>query len=73
VGGIPDFLKDGETGFVCEPNNPESIKRAVERIMVFSDEEKARVHENGLKIIRERFNWEYVVGRMKVIFEELVS
>jgi glycosyltransferase involved in cell wall biosynthesis len=32
VGGIPDFLIDGETGVFCQVRDPESIARAVLRI-----------------------------------------
>jgi len=71
VGGIPDFLKDSETGFICEVQNPESIAKTVERILDLSDEEKKRIHEEGMKIIRERYNWDYIVGRMKYIFDIL--
>jgi len=71
VGGIPDFLHDGKTGFICKVENPESIAKTVERILALSEEEKAKVHEEGMKIIEEKYNWDYIVGRMKYIFEVL--
>jgi glycosyltransferase involved in cell wall biosynthesis len=33
VGGIPDFLRDGETGLFCEVNNPKSIAQKVEKLI----------------------------------------
>lgn len=64
VGGIPDFLRDGETGVFCEPQNPESIARAVERLM--SDESlRKMVVENASKMVREKYDWSFVVGEMR--------
>jgi glycosyltransferase involved in cell wall biosynthesis len=33
VGGIPDVITDGETGFILEDNSPEGIAEGVSRIM----------------------------------------
>jgi glycosyltransferase involved in cell wall biosynthesis len=73
VGGIPDFLKDGENGFVCEPKNPRSIKNTVERIVKLTSHEKEIIHKNGLKIIQERFNWVSISNKMKVLLNILIS
>ena len=64
VGGIPDFLKDGETGLFCEPKNPESIAKAVTKLM---DDPAlvARLKENALKMIKERYDWDLIASEMK--------
>ena len=33
VGGIPDFLKDGETGLFCKVGDPEDIAEKINRIL----------------------------------------
>ncbi|MFH0857587.1 MAG: glycosyltransferase family 4 protein, partial [Candidatus Magasanikbacteria bacterium] len=58
VGGIPDFLEDGKTGFLCEVQNPESIANTVERIRELSDERKKEIHANAMKVIEGKYNWE---------------
>ena len=64
VGGIPDFLKDGETGLFCEVRNPENIARQVTRLL--GDEElRKRIIENGIKLVKERYDWDIVVSEMK--------
>lgn len=73
VGGIPDFLTDGVTGFFCKPHNSESIAQAVERILKLTPEERKQIHANGMKIIFERYNWEYISGRMRGVFGELMK
>lgn len=64
VGGIVDFLRDGETGLFVEVNNSESIARQVKRLM---DDEtlRQRLIENGHKLAKERYDWDLIAGEMK--------
>ena len=73
VGGISDFLQDGATGLVCEPKNPESIARAIIRAGEMSADVKKSLHQNAMKIINERYNWEYISGRMDKMFKGLIG
>lgn len=73
VGGIPDFLTEGVTGFLCEPKNPQSIASTIERVIKLTSAEKETIHNNAMKIIYEKYNWEYIRTRMKYIFEELMK
>ena len=49
VGGIPDFLKDGETGWFCEPRNPKSI---VEKIKYILDEKNNIRHAHFRQVFK---------------------
>lgn len=71
VGGIPDFLKDGETGLVCEPKNSASIAQAILRASQLTLEERIHLHQNAMKLINEKYNWEYIAPRLRHIFKEL--
>ncbi|OHA39436.1 MAG: hypothetical protein A3G52_01055 [Candidatus Taylorbacteria bacterium RIFCSPLOWO2_12_FULL_43_20] len=56
VGGIPDFLHDGETGIFCEVKNPRSVAEKVN--MIITDPElRARLIRNGEKLARDKYNW----------------
>lgn len=64
VGGIPDFLKDSETGVFCEPNNPQSIATAVTKLI--NDQALAvKVKENALKMVKEHYGWDLIAKEMK--------
>lgn len=64
VGGILDFLKDGETGLFCEVNNPESIAKLVSRLI--NDEAlRERLIENGKKLVKERYDWDFIAKEIK--------
>lgn len=62
VGGIPDFLKDGETGYAVEVNNPKSIADAVLRAMNNADERRAIAH--NAKELSKRYDWDMLARRM---------
>ncbi len=67
VGGIPDFLVDGETGLFCEVNNPHSIAQKVEKL-IKDKESQEYIVKNAKKMVEEKYSWGRVVGEMKEIF-----
>jgi glycosyltransferase involved in cell wall biosynthesis len=69
VGGIPDFLHEGETGLFCEVNNPESIaKRVMEYINNPSRTDK--IVENAKKMVEEKYNWGNIAKKMEEVFKK---
>src|SRR3989344_2821524 len=54
VGGIPDFLKDGETGLFCKVGDPEDIAEKINRILS-DDELRNRLMLNGRKLMEEKY------------------
>lgn len=63
VGGIPDFLTDGETGLFCQAVNAEDIARQIER--VFTDSvlrDKLCVKASAL--IARDYSWDNIASRM---------
>ena len=71
VGGIPDFLKEGMTGFFCEPSNPESISKAVYRALRLSDAEREALRIRAQTCVLERYTWKKVSVQMKQVFDRL--
>ena len=73
VGGIPDFLKDGATGWFCTVNNPKSI---AEKITYILDEnnrsEIQRVRLAAQEFVSARFLWDNIAQQMRRIFDQLV-
>ena len=67
VGGIPDFLTDGETGLFCETSSPSSIALAIEKY--HKDKELyQKIKSNGQKLVQENYNWDAIALKMKKIF-----
>lgn len=72
VGGIPDFLRDGETGLLCRPHDPESVASAVHRSL--ADLSLAeRLSRNGRELVQQDYDWDKVAARIGDLYEELLA
>ena len=59
VGGIPELMKDEETGFLIEKNNPEELLDKLS--LLFSNLEKAKeMGKNGKEFVKNNFNWDKI-------------
>lgn len=64
VGGITDFLVDGETGLLCEVNNPQSIAQKVEKL-IKDRESREYIIRNAREMVEKRYGWEGIAERMR--------
>jgi glycosyltransferase involved in cell wall biosynthesis len=69
VGGTPDVVREGETGFILENSSPECIARNVIRVLNHPDLD--RIRENAHAQIDQIFSYRAAVERYKNIFESL--
>lgn len=69
VGGIPDLIKDGETGFIMENNSPECIARNVIRALNHSNLEL--ITSNARALIERNYTYEKAVERYRNILSTL--
>lgn len=70
VGGIPDFLVDGETGLFCEAKNPKDIARAIKTIF---DEPflTEKIIANANILVKEKYDWAYIAKNMDICLQSL--
>lgn len=54
VGGLPDVVREGETGFMVEPDDPQALGDAIAEFFKAGD--PSRFHEN-IKQTREHYSW----------------
>jgi glycosyltransferase involved in cell wall biosynthesis len=72
IGGIPDLVMDGETGFLVEPGNSDQI--AEEVIKLLSDRELAIIMGNKAKeYCFINYNKEYHYKKLKIIYENVIQ
>lgn len=64
IGGIPNIVKDGKTGFLVRPRAPKEIAEKVNKIL---NNEKLRqaMRERCFKLIKEKFTWEKAAKSIK--------
>lgn len=66
VGGIPDFLTEGQTGWFCAPNNPLSIADKI--IYIFNKNNSATVElvkAKARQLVVSKFNWDIIAAKMQ--------
>lgn len=69
VGAIPDFIKDGETGFIMEDNSPECIASNILRAVNHPNLEQ--IANNGRAMVEEGFTFEKAVEGYRKILTNL--
>ena len=72
VGGIPEFLKDGQTGLFCRVDDPQDLAEKIK--LVFDNPDlSGRLIENGRKLVEERYSWDTVSERLDSVFRKLTT
>ncbi|PJE73092.1 MAG: hypothetical protein COV00_02000 [Candidatus Tagabacteria bacterium CG10_big_fil_rev_8_21_14_0_10_40_13] len=64
VGGIVDFIKNGETGLFCDVKSPKSIADKV-MILVQNKSLSDRMVVSAKKMVVEKYDWNLVAQKMK--------
>lgn len=71
VGGIPDFLKDGETGLFCGIHDPRGIAEKVE-LLIKDTLLREKIINNANKMVSEKYDWNFIAKNMKEkVFDKL--
>jgi phosphatidylinositol alpha-1,6-mannosyltransferase len=71
-GGVPDAVRDGETGFLVPPEDPAAFAEAIGRVLA----DRAlgeRLGGNGRRTVETYFNWDRVVRELREIESQTVS
>jgi glycosyltransferase involved in cell wall biosynthesis len=72
VGGIPEIIKDGKTGFLFSPGNSQELAEAIVRLLnnpVFGEDLGA----NGRRLVEAQFSFEAVGSRCLEIYKKVLS
>jgi D-inositol-3-phosphate glycosyltransferase len=64
VGGLGEFVPDGEVGFVVKPDS----KLVADAILSFYINHKEAEFISNIKNIKEKYSWKYFLGNLKSLF-----
>jgi glycosyltransferase involved in cell wall biosynthesis len=70
VGGIPEIIDDGVTGFLVEPGNVEELRQRIEELLA-NRRLAVRLGEAGRENVLARFTWNHCATRSLAAYEEL--
>ncbi len=73
AGGIPDFLTDGETGFVVEAENPQSIADTILKIEALGNDSKETILKRAKALVLAKYNWDVVTKDMQDLFNDVIK
>lgn len=72
VGGIPDSVRDGETGTLVAPGDPEDLARGILQ-MLRDPQEAERLARNGRRLMLERFTLTRTVSDLNQLYQDLFA
>ena len=72
VGGIPEVVRDGETGWLVPPRQPAALAEAVLQVLRDPDG-AARIATRGRDFVASRFAASHIASRMAEVYREVVS
>src|SRR3989344_1232997 len=72
VGGIPDFLTEGETGLFCKVSDPEDIAEKINRILI-DDDLRNKLILNGRKLVEEKYSWDKIARKFRELYLEVMN
>ena len=72
VGGMTELVRDGESGLVVPPSNPEALLSTLHRIES-DDENRKRIGQAAQQRIREHFSVAQATDSLEGFFEEVIE
>jgi glycogen synthase len=70
VGGIPDKVVEGATGFLVQPGQPEQLASKIAWVATHPDEREA-MGRAGAQLAAEKFGWERIASQTLELFSRL--
>ena len=71
VSGVPDIVREGETGFLMETVEAEAVAERISDIL--NREDLPRISEAGRTLVEDEYSFEAAVERYDLIFADLCS
>jgi glycosyltransferase involved in cell wall biosynthesis len=72
VGGIPEIVRDGETGLLVPPDDPEALARAITR-MLDDPSLAARFGQGGRRLVEGEFSLASFAARSRALYRSLLA
>jgi len=72
VGGIPELIKNNETGLLVPPNEPQKLAESVNKLL--ENKQKAnQLANSGHKFIKNNMTWDVVLPKYIEFYENLLN
>jgi len=72
VGGIPEVVQDGETGYLAEPRNPRDLAQKI-GLLLKDENLRKKMGEKARERVLKFFTWEKVGDRLMPVYERVLK
>ena len=72
VGGIPELIKDNETGMVGPSENPDKLADAVNELL-FDKQKAKRLANSGNNFVKSHMTWDIILPKYIQFYEDLLA
>jgi glycosyltransferase involved in cell wall biosynthesis len=72
AGGIPEVIKDGETGRLVEAANPQALAKGIIAMLGHKDQAQAMA-QRGQTVVKEQFSIEAMVENNLAVYRQLLA
>jgi glycosyltransferase involved in cell wall biosynthesis len=73
IGGIPELIDEGVSGFLGEPASVDSLRATLERVLTLPDEDYRAMCCKGKAFAREHFNQDAYYHRLTSIYKDIIN
>ena len=60
VGGIPELVRDGITGYLCKLKDPKDLAKKIDKLL---ESDYKKMGKNAQKIAKEEFDWDVIAKK----------
>ena len=72
VGGIPDIVKNYQTGVLVPEKSIEELRKAIIELLG-NENLRKELGESGYRFIKEKFSWERITTQLKNLYQTLIN
>ena len=73
VGGVPELIEEGESGFMVEPRSPAMLAEAMLRLMTLADSQRRSLGARGRELIERDYTFDSVTTAGCALVEALLA
>lgn len=71
VGGVPEVIQDGETGYIIDYGKSEELSDNIIHLMD-DDKKRRKMGKSGRKRVLQKFTWKKVAQQISEVYSELI-
>ena len=72
VGGFPDVVEDGRSGYIVKSNHPTTLAEKIEKLFS-SPSEFAKMGDYGYRMAKQKFSWESAAERTYGLYSSICN